>query len=187
MEIKQKLILFYQKLCVVKANTVFLIMFSLYISVIVFLDYQKDLHHWIVSIGHILQIAIPLYVLVPVLWKKDFKGLKQMLKIFAIVLGITWSFKLGLSQLLGVHYIRPSGGTMSFPSGHTAAAFSGAIFLSIRYGWKYFVVFIPLALFVGWSRIYGNAHWPSDVAASIILCVISCLFFVNRHKVECYL
>lgn len=184
---KDKIISTLGKLCVVKSHAIFITSFFLFILIKILLEYDRDLRHWIVEMGDIFQIVIPLYVVVPVIWKRDIKGLKQMLKIFLIVLGITWTFKLGLSELVGIHHIRPSGGSMSFPSGHTAAAFSGAIFLSIRYGWKYFMISVPLAFFVGWSRIYGNAHWPSDVITSIFLCITAGLFLVNRHKVDTYL
>jgi membrane-associated phospholipid phosphatase len=135
------------KLTAHKANIIFIIVLFLYISVVFFSNYQKNIRYHIVSLGHILQIAIPFYVLVPVLWKKDFKGLSQMLKMLAITIGITWIFKLGLAQLLGFHHIRPDGRTMSFPSGHTAAAFSGAIFLSIRYGLRYLLTIYSFSIF----------------------------------------
>lgn len=54
----------------------------------------------------------------------------------------------------------------SFPSGHTAAAFSLFTFLALiltpRYKWLGFVFFI-LALLVGYSRIYLAAHFFHDV------------------------
>ncbi len=55
---------------------------------------------------------------------------------------------------------------LSFPSGHTATAFALASSLSTYYSDKKWVglVLYPLAAITGWSRIYDNEHWFSDVA-----------------------
>jgi membrane-associated phospholipid phosphatase len=64
-----------------------------------------------------------------------------------------------------------NGGLTSFPSGHTAAAFSAATVLSIeaRRSWpRAAPVITPLlyggATAVGLARMYDSRHWASDVA-----------------------
>ncbi len=160
-------------------NIIFFVCLSFVFLINLLLNSNDSLQTWIEIIGSIIQIAIPMYVIVPLLWKKDSEGSIQMLKLLAVILGITWAFKLGLGQVFGINEMRPRGGGMSFPSGHTAGAFSGAIFLSIRYGWKYAIYSLPLAIFVGYTRIYSMAHWPSDVIAAIIICVVAGIFLVR--------
>lgn len=64
-----------------------------------------------------------------------------------------------------------NGGLTSFPSGHTAAAFSAATVLSIEAhrSWPKAAPFISPLLYggataVGLARMYGSHHWASDVA-----------------------
>ncbi|CAG9622441.1 phosphatase PAP2 family protein [Sutcliffiella rhizosphaerae] len=56
----------------------------------------------------------------------------------------------------------------SFPSGHTTAIFSVITPLILSFPVLAFIL-IPLALLVGISRIYLGLHYPSDVAAGMIL------------------
>ncbi|KAB8033420.1 phosphatase PAP2 family protein [Fluviispira multicolorata] len=163
-------------------NVTFFFCLSLVILINVFLNYKEPFETWIEIVGTIFQIAIPMYALVPVLWKKDKVGALQMIKVLIFVVGITWAFKLGLSNVFGIDDTRPRGGSMSFPSGHTAGAFSGAVFLALRYGLKYAIIAVPLAAFVGFSRIYSFAHWPTDVIAAVILCCLGGLIFVKPLK-----
>lgn len=129
---------------------------------------------WVEIMGTILQIAVPAYALVPILEKRDKQGAVQMVAFLLAVLAVTYLLKFTVPEK------RPYGGSMSFPSGHTAAVFTGTIFLSIRYGWKYFLTTVPIAVFVAYSRIYSRNHWPIDVAASIALCVILGFLIVRR-------
>ena len=56
----------------------------------------------------------------------------------------------------------------SFPSGHTAAAFSLAVIIAL-----YFPIFgfitIPLAFCVGISRMYIGVHYPTDVIVGMFI------------------
>ncbi len=61
-------------------------------------------------------------------------------------------------------------GGMSFPSGHTSAAFCTATSLSLRYH-KWYVI-APAYIFatsVGWARMYQGVHYPSDVVAGALV------------------
>lgn len=56
----------------------------------------------------------------------------------------------------------------SFPSGHTAAAFSLGIMLSLFYHSIAFI-FIILSFLVGISRVYLGVHYPSDILIGSLL------------------
>jgi len=75
------------------------------------------------------------------------------------------------------HRDRPYGtDPLSFPSGHTGAAFVAAEFLAQEYSWKsplYGVLGYTLAATTGALRIYGKAHWFSDCVAGAGLGMLS--------------
>jgi membrane-associated phospholipid phosphatase len=58
---------------------------------------------------------------------------------------------------------RPSGGDLSFPSGHTSATFASATVLAEHYGWKVGLPAYAMASFIGWTRIRNHEHYLSDV------------------------
>ena len=61
-------------------------------------------------------------------------------------------------------------GGLSFPSGHTSAAFCTATSISLRYR-KWYVI-APAYIFatsVGWARMYQGVHYPSDVLAGALV------------------
>src|SRR5205085_147420 len=72
---------------------------------------------------------------------------------------------------------RPTGGRMSFPSGHTTLAASGAAFLTERYGWQYGIGAWAVTGFVAYSRVdEGMHHWWDTVAGAALSYGISLLF-----------
>ncbi|HXL59033.1 MAG TPA: phosphatase PAP2 family protein [Chitinophagaceae bacterium] len=64
--------------------------------------------------------------------------------------------------------------TSSFPSGHTGTAFCFYLLfcLLINKRW-WLIVGLIYALLVGYSRVYLAQHFPLDVAAGIIIAIIS--------------
>lgn len=79
-----------------------------------------------------------------------------------------------------VIFSRPNPGVTagrSFPSSHTMNNFCAAIVLTYFYGRKGALYFFVAAL-VAYSRIYVGAHWPSDIAISIILACGSALLLI---------
>ena len=87
----------------------------------------------------------------------------------------TLSFAVGSAVYLPVVFLlkqttnvlRPDGSSAtSFPSGHTAAAFSSAVFLEEEYGYRsrlYPVAGYTVATITGMLRILNDRHWITDV------------------------
>ena len=69
------------------------------------------------------------------------------------------------------------GGSPSFPSGHTTAAFAVSVGLILAYPkWYVIVPAILWAILAGYSRMSLGVHYPSDVLAGIILGVGASIF-----------
>jgi undecaprenyl-diphosphatase len=52
----------------------------------------------------------------------------------------------------------------SFPAGHAATAFAGAVLLS-AVAPRLAPFFLVFAALIGWSRVYDGVHYPTDVLA----------------------
>lgn len=66
---------------------------------------------------------------------------------------------------LATRRTRPDGTTLSFPSGHTAAAVATATVLHGEFGWKAGVPAYAVAAWVAASRVKADRHYLSDVIA----------------------
>jgi len=67
---------------------------------------------------------------------------------------------------MGVQRTRPNGGAWSFPSGHTAAAFSVAPILAHHFGRLAAIPAHVFALGTGLGRMEDRKHYLSDVIAA---------------------
>lgn len=142
--------------------------------------------------GIILPIGVPTAMGVYALIKKDQPLLKNAVFIGTTVieaLGVTYGLKYTFDRERPymkypdkIHPIEPED-SPSFPSGHTAAAFSLATALSMTYP-KWYVV-APSAVWacgVGFARMNQGVHYPSDVLTGAAI-GIGCGFaniYINR-------
>ena len=104
---------------------------------------------------------------------------KHKLSDMLILYGLSEFFNTGIvytaKRLVGRE--RPDGSNFhSFPSGHTALAFTAAEFLHQEYGHKSVWISIGgygIASFIGLARVYRNKHWVSDVIAGAGVGILS--------------
>lgn len=153
---------------------------------------MHDLSRGLSHSGLILPIGIPTAMGVYALIQKDQPLLKDAIYIGTSVIeavGLTYGMKYAFDRQRPyekypdqVHPIDTED-SPSFPSGHTAAAFSLATSLSITYP-KWYVI-VPSAVWacgVGLARINQGVHYPNDVLTGAAIGV-GCAFvnvYVNR-------
>ena len=82
---------------------------------------------------------------------------------FLMSSGTVWAAKVAFSRR------RPSGGPHSFPSGHTAVAFSVVPVIAHHFGWRAAVPAVLLASATGLGRMEAFRHFQSDVLAGAAL------------------
>lgn len=128
--------------------------------------------------GDVLSILIPMTGLVTtVVYEDGSEGSIQFLKSFATSQITTDVLK------VVTHKRRPNGSCcLSFPSGHTSAAFMGAAFIDRRYGWQYALPAYLGASYVGYSRIYADKHYGIDVVAGAAIGIMSSYYFTKPYK-----
>ncbi|MBF0195251.1 MAG: phosphatase PAP2 family protein [Magnetococcales bacterium] len=125
--------------------------------------------------GDILQVLIPTAGLVTTRYLDDDEGSIQFLKSFGATFVTTQLLKYTVDKK------RPNGSDRSFPSGHTSAAFQGASFIQMRYGWKYGIPSYLGAAFVGYSRVETDHHYVIDVIAGAALGIASNYYFTTPY------
>lgn len=128
--------------------------------------------------GDVLSILIPVTGLTTtIVYEDGNEGTLQFFKSFATAQITTDVLK------VVTHKRRPNGSCcLSFPSGHTSAAFMGAAFIDRRYGWQYALPAYLGAAYVGYSRIYADKHYGIDVVAGAAIGVMSSYYFTETYK-----
>ncbi len=137
---------------------------------------QLDAQDGVETSGDILATALPAAALISTLvWKDDQPATLQFAKTIVTSFGVTHVLKRVVNKP------RPNGGNHAWPSGHTSSAFSGAAFLQIRHGWRVGIPAYLLAGYVGWTRVYVDAHDYWDFLGGAIIGVGSAYLFTKPY------
>ncbi|MCQ2581926.1 MAG: phosphatase PAP2 family protein [Alphaproteobacteria bacterium] len=126
------------------------------------------------TLGNMTQVIVPAYAAGLAIAEPGWTGAKQ----FAAQFVATEVTALGLKTIINEE--RPDKSDKnSFPSTHTAAAFSGAFFIHRRYGWKQALAPYALAGFTAFTRINERKHYFHDCLAGAAIAALYNWAFVD--------
>ncbi len=126
--------------------------------------------------GDFFATALPVAALTSTLiWKDGQPATLQFAKTIVTSFGVTHVLKRVVDKP------RPNGGSHAWPSGHTSSAFTGAAVLQIRHGWTVGIPAYLLAGYVGWTRVYVDAHDYWDFLGGAIIGVGSAYLFTKPY------
>ena len=95
---------------------------------------------------------------------------------FLMSTAVVWSLKTAVNRK------RPNGSDYSFPSGHTAGAFSVAPVLHHHFGWKVGIPAYAAAALAGLGRMEDRRHYLSDVLFGAAIGLAAGEAVVNRER-----
>jgi undecaprenyl-diphosphatase len=132
-----------------------------------------------VSLMGSLQILVPASVVIVIgllLFKKRWPA-AALSAAMGGALVLNWTLKTGLHRARPQPFFGVDPETFSFPSGHVlfASCFYGSLSFILfsrgklsHIGW---IVVAALVCAIGWSRVYLGVHYPSDVAAGLLVAI----------------
>ncbi|MDR2077746.1 MAG: phosphatase PAP2 family protein [Rickettsiales bacterium] len=130
------------------------------------------------EIGNYFQVMVPTYALGMAMNETGYGAAKQLVYSYLSMQATVQILKVVVNEK------RPDyseGNTKdSFPSGHTAAAFSGATFIHRRYGIEKAVIPYIMATFTGYSRLHANKHYFHNVVAGALISSLYTWIFVDK-------
>ena len=123
----------------------------------------------------LVSIAIPVIAGTYSATSGDYEGLKELTLACLVTAQATTLLKNSVLRT------RPNGeNDLSFPSGHTAAAFVGASYLHHRYGLNWGLPMYGIAAVIGYQRVNVKDHYWSDVIAGAALGYAAGAFFTVK-------
>lgn len=128
------------------------------------------------KLGDLMMAMAPAYALGMTVMEKDWIGTLQLAGSITAAQVATESIKmLEIEQ-------RPNGSDWkSFPSGHSAGAFSAAMFVHKRYGWRPAIIPYAMSVITGWSRVHARAHYWHDVLGGAAVSALFTWLLVGKY------
>ena len=122
--------------------------------------------------GNLLTGGLPLVAAGLSYYNGDTAGLIELVKSEAVTVGEVLLLKSAVRET------RPDGSdNKSFPSNHTAIAFSAAQHIQMKGGWEYGLPAYIAASYVGYSRVEAKQHYWKDVAAGAATGALTTYYF----------
>ena len=131
---------------------------------------------WLTHLGS--HFAVLLFIILAWVLTREGRILGDLLLLYAIQSGIVYSLKYLIHRRprplslpgMAKKVFKGPGEILdpSFPSAHTTFAFMMATLLAAWFP-PYGVIFLTMAGFIGWTRIYLGLHYPTDVIAGGLL------------------
>lgn len=127
--------------------------------------------------GNALAVGLPAVAAGMTLMNEDKEGFFQLVKSEGATLVIVEALK------SSTHQTRPNGkDDKSFPSGHSAVAFSAAQFLQMKGGWEYGAPAYLAASYVANSRVEAREHRWRDVVAGAATGAMTTYYFTDDNN-----
>jgi len=128
------------------------------------------------KLGDIMMVMSPTYALGMTMMSEDYEGTLQLGE--SVFMGQMVSESIKLLEIER----RPNGSDWkSFPSGHAVGAFSGAMFVHKRYGWKPALIPYAMSLVAGWTRTEVKAHYWHDVLGGAAVSALCTWILVGKY------
>ncbi len=128
------------------------------------------------KLGDVMMVMAPTYAFGMTVMAEDYEG---MVELGSSILAAQLTSE--TIKMLEIER-RPNGkDRKSLPSGHATGAFSGAMFVHKRYGWKPALVPYAMSLVAGWSRVAARHHYWHDVAAGAAVSALFTWILVDKY------
>ena len=127
--------------------------------------------------ANVIAMGLPAFAAGMSFLNNDTDGVVQLIKSEAVTLGIVEVLK------STTHEMRPNGkDDKSFPSAHSAVAFSAAQYMQMKGGWEYGVPAYLAASYVAWARVDAREHRWRDVAAGAATGMLTTYYFTDANS-----